>query len=149
MPADMPDEPAFRRPEARYGAERLSPATRRTLLIALTALVLVAGIAVAVAGYVRLGHSEVEGKLSGYRLVDDQTVSVTVGVTRADPSKPVVCIVRARSLDGSETGRREVLVAPSDQPTVQVTTEVKTSRPPVTGDVYGCGTDVPAYLVAP
>ena len=61
----------------------------------------------------------------------------------------MVCIVRARSIDGSETGRREVLVPPSTQKTVQVTTAVKSSRPPVVGDVYGCGTDVPTYLVAP
>jgi hypothetical protein len=26
---------------------------------------------------------------------------------------------------------------------------VKSSKRPVVGDVYGCGTDVPAYLVAP
>ena len=57
-------------------------------------------------------------------------------------------IVRARSIDGSESGRREVLVPPSAQKTVQVTTIVKASRPPVVGDVYGCGTDVPSYLVA-
>jgi hypothetical protein len=42
-----------------------------------------------------------------------------------------------------------VLVAPSTQESVQVTTIVKTSRPAVIGDVYGCGLDVPAYLVAP
>jgi hypothetical protein len=30
---------------------------------------------------------------------------------------------------------------------VQVTTVVKASRTPVVGDVYGCGTDVPPYLV--
>jgi hypothetical protein len=42
-----------------------------------------------------------------------------------------------------------VLVAPSSQETVQVSAPVKTSRPPAMGDVYGCGTDVPAYLVAP
>ncbi|MDT5010972.1 MAG: hypothetical protein QOH57_2589, partial [Mycobacterium sp.] len=29
------------------------------------------------------------------------------------------------------------------------TTLVKASRPPVVGDVYGCGLDVPSYLVAP
>jgi hypothetical protein len=32
---------------------------------------------------------------------------------------------------------------------VQVTAAVKSSRPPVVGDVYGCGTDVPSYLVTP
>jgi len=56
--------------------------------------------------------------------------------------------VRARSIDGAESGRREVLVVPSEHATVQVTTIVKSTRAPVVGDVYGCGTDVPSYLVA-
>jgi Domain of unknown function (DUF4307) len=90
----------------------------------------------------------VAGELGGYQLVDDETLQVTVKVTRADPSRPVVCILRARSIDGSETGRRELLVPPSSQATVTVTTTVKATRPPVAGDVYGCGTDVPPYLVA-
>jgi hypothetical protein len=76
-------------------------------------------------------------------------VSVTISVTRKDPSRRVDCIVRVRAKDGSETGRREVLVAPSTQATVQVTTIVKSSRPAVVGDIYGCGTDVPGYLRAP
>ena len=76
-------------------------------------------------------------------------MSVTISVTRTDPSRPVDCIVRVRSKDGSETGRREVLVPPSIQATVQVTTIVKSSKPPVVGDIYGCGTDVPGYLRAP
>jgi hypothetical protein len=137
---------SFRRPEVRYGRQKVP---RRGMIIALAVVVVAAGIVVAVVGYQRLGSGDVDGKLGGYQLIDDQTVNVTVSVTRADPSRPVVCILRARSKDGSETGRREVLVAPSDQATVQVTAAVKTSRPPVTGDVYGCGTNVPGYLTAP
>ena len=106
-----------------------------------------AGVLVAFVASQRLGGGDVEGKLGGYRLVDDETVSVTISVTRADPSRPVVCIVRARSIDGSETGRREVLVPPSRR-TPSGDHVVKSSQPPVIGDVYGCGTDVPAYLVA-
>ena len=86
---------------------------------------------------------------AAYQLVDNETVTVTISVTRKNPSRPVVCIVRARSIDGAETGRREVLVPPSRLKTVQVTTTVKATRQPVVGDIYGCGTDVPAYLVAP
>jgi hypothetical protein len=111
-------------------------------------LVLAIGVGIAVIASQRLGTGEVKGELGGYQLVDGETVQVTITVTRDDPSRPVVCIVRARSIDGSETGRREVLVPPSTQTTVQVTTVVKASRPPVVGDVYGCGTDVPSYLVA-
>ncbi len=145
----MPAQTAFHRPESRYGAERLSPGTRRLVVIALTVCAVAAGVGVAVLGYQRLGSAEVKGELAGYQLIDTQTVDVTISVTRADPSRPVVCIARARSADGSETGRREILVAPSEHGTVQVTAPVKTSRPPVTGDVYGCGAEVPAYLRAP
>ena len=136
------------RPAARYGRQRLSRRSRRWLAIGLTALVLLAGVVLAIVASQRLGRGDVAGELGGYQLVDDETLSVTIKVTRADPSRPVVCIVRARSIDGSETGRREVLVPPSSQDTVTVTTVVKSTRPPVVGDVYGCGTDVPPYLVA-
>ena len=136
------------RPVARYGRQRLSRGNRRWIAVGLGVLVLAVGIGIAVIASQRLGTGEVKGDLGGYQLVDDETVQVTITVTRDDPSRPVVCIVRARSIDGSETGRREVLVPPSAHKTVQVTTIVKASRPPVVGDVYGCGTDVPSYLVA-
>ena len=127
----------------------MSRRTRRWITFTLVGVVIVAGVILAAVAFQRLGTGEVKGELSAYELIDNQTVSVTIGVTRPDPSTPVVCIVRARSIDGSETGRREILVGPSDQRVVQVTAEVKSSRPPVIGDVYGCGTDVPSYLVAP
>jgi|ERR1700742_4920893 len=134
------------RPESRYGRARLSRSARRGLLIALAVLVVVAGITIAAVGYQRLGTSDVSGSLAGYQVIDDETASVTISVTRSDPSRPVDCIVRVRAKDGSETGRREVLVSPSDQATVQVTTTVKSSKPPAVADIYGCGTDVPGYL---
>ena len=109
-------------------------------------LVVAAGAAVAVVGYQRLGTSDVTGSLAGYQVIDSETASVTISVTRSDPSRPVDCIVRVRSKDGSETGRREVLVPSSDQTTVQVTTTVKSSKPPAMADIYGCGTEVPGYL---
>jgi hypothetical protein len=134
------------RPEARYGRSRLSRVSRRRVVIGLAVLVVAAGLVVAVIGYQRLGTSDVAGSLAGYQVIDDETVSVTISVTRSDPSRPVDCIVRVRAKDGSETGRREVLVLPSDQATVQVTTTVKSFQPPVMADIYGCGTDLPGYL---
>jgi hypothetical protein len=136
-------------PQTRYGRGPLPRASRTRIVVALAVLGVAAGVVVAVIGYQRLGRSDVEGTLAGYRLLDPETVSVTISVTRLDPSRPVDCIVRVRAKDGSETGRREVLVPPSSEATVQVTTTVKSSKPPVMGDVYGCGTDVPGYLRAP
>ena len=137
------------RPTPRYGRQRLPRRARRWIVIGLTLVIFAIGVGVAVLGYQRLGTGAVQGTLGGYRIVDGETVSVTFTVTRTDPSRPAVCILRARSKDGSETGRREVLVAPSTQKSVQVTAIVKASRSPVMGDVYGCGLEVPTYLVAP
>jgi len=135
-------------PQTRYGNRRsLRPSRRRAAILA--AVVAVVGVVLAAIGYQRLGRSDVEGTLAGYRLIDSHTVSVTITVKRKDPSRPVDCIVRVRAEDGSETGRREVLVPPSAQATVQVTTVLKSSKPAVVGDVYGCGTEVPGYLRAP
>lgn len=137
------------RPDARYGRPRLSRRARRRVAIALGVLVAAAGIVIAVIGYQRISTSAVTGSLVGYRLVDDETASVTISVTRSDPSRPVACIVRVRATNGSETGRRELLVPPSEATTVQVTTTVKSSQPPMMADVYGCGTEVPSYLRLP
>lgn len=137
------------RPDARYGRPRLSRRARRRVAIALGVLVAAAGIVIAIIGYQRISTSAVTGSLVGYRLVDDETASVTISVTRSDPSRPVACIVRVRATNGSETGRRELLVPPSEATTVQVTTTVKSSQPPVMADVYGCGTEVPSYLRLP
>lgn len=137
------------RPDARYGRPRLSRRARCRVAIALGVLVAAAGIVIAVIGYQRISTSAVTGSLVGYRLVDDETASVTISVTRSDPSRPVACIVRVRATNGSETGRRELLVPPSEATTVQVTTTVKSSQPPVMADVYGCGTEVPSYLRLP
>lgn len=115
------------RPDARYGRPRLSRRARRRVAIALGVLVAAAGIVIAVIGYQRISTSAVTGSLVGYRLVDDETASVTISVTRSDPSRPVACIVRVRATNGSETGRRELLVPPSEATTVQVTTTVKSS----------------------
>lgn len=141
MNSDAPPRPA-----ARYGRARLPRRSRRHIAIGLGVLVVVAGLVIAVIGYQRIATSDVSGSLAGYQIIDSETASVTISVTRKDPSRPVDCIVRVRAKDGSETGRREVLVPPSDQATVQVTTTLKSSKPPVMADVYGCGTEVPGYL---
>ena len=134
---------------ARYGRANARTLPRRLLAVALAVLAIATVAAVAVLGYKRLTSAEVKGDLFGYQVIDDQTVSVRISVTRSDPSQPVVCIVRVRAADGSETGRREILVPPSESVTTQVSTIVKSAQPPVMGDVYGCGTDVPDYLRSP
>ncbi|MGK2866642.1 MAG: DUF4307 domain-containing protein [Mycobacterium sp.] len=124
----------------------MSHRTRRRVVIGLFLLIVTVGVGIALIAFQRFGTGDVEGELGGYKLIDDETVAVTITVTRSDPSVPAVCIVRALSIDGGETGRREVLVPPSTADSVVIDTIVKSTKPPVIGDIYGCGIDVPAYL---
>ena len=81
-------------------------------------------------------------------LLAGNAVQLRLTVIRDDPAAPAVCIVRARSRDGEETGRKELFVPPAAGPIV-LSTVVHTSRPPVTAEVYGCSFQVPAYLHPP
>ena len=124
----------------------MSAITRRRIVTALAALVVLAGIGAAAVAYPRYEGPDVEGEAAAFEVLDDRTVSITISVTRKNPEQTVVCIVRARSQDGAETGRREIVVGPAQAKTIQVTTTVPSFRTPYVGDVYGCGTEVPGYL---
>ncbi len=134
---------------SRYGRTPMPAAVRRRIAIGLGLLVVVAGFGIAAVAYQRFEGVEIKSSAAAYEALDDSTMSVTISVTRKDPSQPVVCIVRVRSKDGTETGRREVLVGPSTEKAITVATTVKSYKRPFVGDVYGCGADVPGYLVAP
>lgn len=137
----MSDRPL---PEGRYGRSlqrRTPPWVRVTLLVAGVAV----GGVLAFVGYQNLGTSPIEGKQTAYEVLDNTSVKISFEVAREQPERPAVCIVRARSQDGDEVGRREVLVAPG-RGTVIESAVVKTSRPAVTGVVFGCSYQVPEYL---
>lgn len=139
-------------PADRYGLREVGR-RRRWAAPAGLLLAVLAGLAVAVIGYRNLGSTPVQGEALGFALLDDNAdtypqaygVELRLRVTRDDPAQPAVCIVRARSRDGEETGRKEIYVPPAADPIV-LTTVVRTSRPPVTADVYGCSLAVPSYL---
>jgi Domain of unknown function (DUF4307) len=140
-------------PEGRYGPRRDSRHHRWAALVGLLFAVL-AGLVVAVIGYRNLGSTPVHGETLGFTLLDGNSdkypetygVTLRLNVIREDPTRAAVCIVRARSRDGQETGRKEVYVPPAAGPLI-LTTVVRTSRPPVTADVYGCSLAVPPYLL--
>lgn len=134
-------------PRASYPAER-SASARRRWFIALATAALIAGVVIAVLGYQRFADPEVSGETGSYEVITPGLVRVHYSVTRKDPSRPVACVVRARAYDGSEVGRREIIVAPSDHGQVSEIADVRTSREAFTGEVFGCTTNVPPYLDA-
>ncbi|MDR7302715.1 hypothetical protein JOF55_002896 [Haloactinomyces albus] len=96
-------------------------------------------------GYNNLGNPPIDANRLTYRALDDNSLRITLEVRRDSPSRPAVCVVRAKSLDGTETGRKEILVPPSEG-TAHPVTVVTTSAPPVSGSVHGCSYNVPEYL---
>ncbi|WP_245886125.1 DUF4307 domain-containing protein [Umezawaea tangerina] len=131
-------------PEGRYGKRAKGPLPR-WLRWSLPVVGVLVGVVIALVAYRNLGNQPIEAKQSGFEVLGDSTVEVTFEVVRDDPARAAVCIIRARSDDGDEAGRREVLVPPGRTTVIEKTT-LRTSKPPVTGEVFGCSYQVPAYL---
>lgn len=131
-------------PEGRYGsrATRSLPKWLRWSLP--VAGVLVGGV-VALVAYQNLGTMPIEAKQTAFDILDSGSVEVTFEVVRDDPSRPAVCVIRARSDDGDESGRREVYIPPGKTSVLEKTV-LRTSKPPTTGEVFGCSYQVPEYL---
>jgi hypothetical protein len=131
-------------PEGRYGPARGgTPARWRRWLFSAVALVVSA--VVAWVAYVNLGPAPIDAERVSFQVQPGNAMSVTINVTRDDPSKPGVCIVRVQDISGAESGRKEVYVPAGDNHSVQ-TTVVRSIDPPVNADVFGCSYDVPPYL---
>ncbi|WP_164860574.1 DUF4307 domain-containing protein [Rhodococcus sp. X156] len=135
-------------------AGRYSTGTKRHRSPRLTAALavvaaLVFGALIALLLYRSFGSSPISSESTGYQTLDDSSISVTFTVTRDDPAKPAVCVVRALTTDHSETGRREVFIPPSDTDIAQYDAVIRASEKPVVADVFGCGYDVPSYLLTP
>lgn len=111
-------------------------------LVVLVGALLVAGV---VTMYRLNATPDITGELFGVTVVDDGRTDLVVNVTRDDPATPVYCIVRAQDQTRARSaGARCTSRRPSPAPS--------RSRPPsppsrgFTGDVDGCGDDVPEYL---
>ncbi|MCP2258948.1 protein of unknown function (DUF4307) [Streptoalloteichus tenebrarius] len=128
----------------RYGRAGRRKAPRWAYPV-LTVVVVLVGLALSVVLYQNLGSAPIEGKQVAFKVVDDGTVEIDLEVARDHPDRAAMCIVRARSRDGDEAGRREVLV-PVGGDRVVVNTVLRTSKRPTTGEVFGCSYQVPAYL---
>jgi hypothetical protein len=125
----------------RYGKAPAKPSGWKKY--ALTAAGVLFGVGAAWVAYANLGAPPIEGKQAAFTIIDDHSVRLAFGVVRDQPERAAVCIVRARAGDGDETGRKEVYIRPNDG---SYSTVIRTSKRPVTGEVYGCSYQVPEYM---
>jgi hypothetical protein len=127
--------PAF--PPGRYGRRRDG---RRHLGVPITfgAIVLVVCVALAVKLYHQYGGSSYDPQIVGWTDVTDSqmTIHFTVGVPAGGSAS---CVLRARTYDGSEVGRRTVTVhARGDDTSIDAREPVPTTARASVGDVLGC-----------
>ncbi|HJQ48533.1 MAG TPA: DUF4307 domain-containing protein [Amycolatopsis sp.] len=131
-------------PEGRYGSPRGgAPKRWRRLLYGLIALVV--GGVVAVVAYINLGPAPIDAEQVSFDERPGNAMSVTINVTRDDPDKAGVCIVRVLDITGGESGRKEVYVPAGANHSLQ-TTVVRSIDQPVMAEVFGCSYNVPPYL---
>ncbi|WP_253857335.1 DUF4307 domain-containing protein [Prauserella alba] len=131
----------------RYGARRKTKPRRRLWQVwTFTAIALVASSIAAYVGYQNLAGAPIDAQRVTYDERPGNAVEITIDVSRDDPDRQGVCIVRARNRSGQESGRKEILVASGIE---RVSTVIQSIGRPVTADVYGCSYDIPRYLSSP
>jgi len=127
--------PAF--PPGRYGRRRDG---RRRLLVPVLFAVLVLAVSVllAVRLYARFGDPDYDPRIVGWTEVS--TTGMTIEFTvRVPAGGSAVCVLRARSYDGAEVGRRTVTVAaPAGSTTAAGRERVTTTARASHGDVLRC-----------
>lgn len=131
-------------PEGRYGSGKRTGG-RRWQVWALAALGIAVGVVLAYIAYVNLGATPITAQRVGFEEKPGNAMEITVDVSRDQPGKPAVCIVRVRDISGAESGRKELYIPPGNAGT-RMRTVIKSASRPVTADLFGCSYSVPEYL---
>lgn len=133
--------------DAKPDADRHSGNAWTGKLMALFCIALVAGLALAIAMYLRTANEHtVTGATTDVKTIDENTFELTVDIEREDTDAASYCIVTALNYDVAEVGRREILIPEGGNSTQRMVIHIATTESAVSGDVYGCSYTVPEYL---
>jgi len=125
-------------PPGRYGHRRAPGIRRRVVPIVFAVLILTASVALTVRLYDRYGGTDYTSRIVGWS--DDSDTRLTVEFeVRIPANGTAACVLRARSYDGAEVGRREVRVAnPGATGPIRAREDVPTRARASHGDVVRC-----------
>lgn len=141
--------PASARPTARYGNDNDSA---KPSGIGGKIIVIVVVLALLVGGFFLVRNVQnrsaipVEVAMVTYERQDDDMMRVWVDITREDVDVPSYCIVTSLNYAMAEVGRREVIMPPGGDAATRVAVDIPSRDYPVSGDVYGCATDIPPHM---
>ena len=128
-------DPVF--PPGRYGRRR-DGRSRRGLPIVFGAVVVAVSLLLALRLYGQYGDPDYDAQIVGWSDVTETAMTIRFRV-RLPAGSPADCVLRARTYDGTEVGRRTVRVpAAPDATTVEVSETVPTTVRASVGDVVRC-----------
>jgi hypothetical protein len=124
-------------------AERLRrryppPRVPRPVVVGAVAVGAVVGLAWLVWAALFHATPAVAGQMSGFRIVSDTEIVVTLTVDRRDPAQPVTCRVQALGQDYGSVGEQRVQVPGTVAPVVNTQVKLVTLRRAMTASVEDC-----------
>lgn len=131
--------------KATYGSSRQQGVSGKFIVIGIVILLIAVGVYV-FSQFRNSTSADATGDAAGHELVGDDTLRMTVDITRDDTDKPAYCIVTALDQSRAEIGRREAVVAAGGTSSTRLVVDIPTTGRPVAPDVYGCSTVFPDYL---
>lgn len=134
---------------ARYGGTR--PRTAPKDFTGKAIALVIAAIVLAVLFYgvqYFLQQEKVNAEISyvTHEIRDDHSLRVWADVTRNSPDEAAYCIVQAYDYSKAEVGRREIPIPANDEESMRIAVDIPTNDRAVAGGVYGCSSQIPAYL---
>lgn len=124
-------------------AERLRqryprPRLPRPVRVGIVALVATAGLGWLIWAAAIQSNPAVGAQVSGYQVLSDDRIAVTVIVDRPDPSRAATCRVFAQAADFSTVAEQTITVPSGTAALTSVNLELKTLRRATTADVKDC-----------
>ncbi|WP_169337856.1 DUF4307 domain-containing protein [Propionicicella superfundia] len=128
-----------------HDAERIRrryprPRSGRVVLVALSSLLVLAGLTWLVWAAWEAAHPDVAGQVAGFTVRSDTSVEVNLIVERADPARAATCDVYVQSESYERVGELTVDVPPGDQSQVRFDVTVKTFKRGTSASLGDCRT---------
>lgn len=131
--------------EERYGETRNQKFSGKIVALIL-AVILAAALTYVVTQFLRTSDADVTAQESGGEVVSDERMTMSIDVTRKDPSQPAYCIVTALDYDKNEVGRREFVIPRGGEEVTRYKVDIPTRERGYAATAYGCSSTLPPHL---
>ena len=138
-PAQTPQQPAAPPESSRPPVPHQPPLARATKIVLVAVLGTGWAIALGLLFWAALYHANpaVRGTVVGYEVTSDRSVVVRYEIVRK-AGVTAQCVIRARAADGSEVGRRLIVIPDGPDLRIARTEVLATTSRAITGEIQEC-----------